>query len=673
MTPIRCRFLSIALLAVIVPAAHAWPAIVTQAPPAPRPAAKTPAATVPAAPSTQKPARPPVHHTSAPIDVTVSKLTLEGITAVSASELEGVLATKESGRLPWSEKYAFSKEEFDDDLKRIRAFYADRGYPRAKIVKQELQYNERKDHVAITVVIEEGPPVTIASVSLFGFDDLPESTQRFLQRALPIHAGDVRRQADLVAARDRAVLMLNERGFAYARVQALEGPGPQPNTVTLTLAAEPGRQAKFGPLEITGNSSVDEKFIRSQLAFGPGDQFRMSRLTESQRRLYNLELFQYVNFDVPTLASQPAEVPVRAVITEGKHRRVQFGIGAGTEDKARATVSWRHVNFFGGARTLSLDGKWSSLERGARASFIEPHFFSPSYKLNLSAQNWFANEPAFTLLTRGGRASISREIVRRDPSRRRFGTTRATLSFIDEYEHQTISNDALNDPTFRDELIALGLDPRTGEQVGTLVALGFDLTHDTTRNLLDARNGYVATLHVEQAGSWLPGDYTYYEATWEGRHYFTIKRGVIANRVRLGAITSPGSEETNVPFFKRYFLGGSSSIRGWSRYQISPLSGSGLPIGGFTFLEGSSEIRFPIRGNFTGVMFLDYGNVWNKAWDFNLNDMVYAAGPGIRYKTPVGPLRFDFGYQLKRIENLVVDGRPEARRWRIHFSIGQAF
>ena len=178
--------------------------------------------------------------------------------------------------------------------------------------------------------------------------------------------------------------MLNERGYPYARVQALEGPGAKPNTVTITLAAEPGRQAKFGPVEITGNSSVSKELIQRQLAFGEGDQFRMSRVAESQRRLYNLELFQYVNFDVPDLAAQPEKVPVKAIITEGKHRRVGFGVGYGSEDKARVTANWRHVNFFGGARTLGLEGKYSSLDRGVRANFTEPYFFSPSYKLTLS-------------------------------------------------------------------------------------------------------------------------------------------------------------------------------------------------------------------------------------------------------------------------------------------------
>jgi outer membrane translocation and assembly module TamA len=89
--------------------------------------------------------------------------------------------------------------------------------------------------------------------------------------------------------------------------------------------------------------------------------------------------------------------------------------------------------------------------------------------------------------------------------------------------------------------------------------------------------------------------------------------------------------------------------------------------------EGSAEARMPLFGKFGGVAFLDYGNVWTDPWDFNLGDMRYAAGPGLRYLTPIGPIRADFGYQLTPMDNLRVNGEPERRHWRIHFSVGQSF
>jgi outer membrane protein assembly factor BamA len=201
--------------------------------------------------------------------------------------------------------------------------------------------------------------------------------------------------------------------------------------------------------------------------------------------------------------------------------------------------------------------------------------------------------------------------------------------------------------------------------------------------VLDARRGYVASVHLEQAGKWLGGTYDYYELTSEGRYYLSLgTRAVIAVRARGGSIKAIGNspdgpgeppEEALVPFHKRYFLGGATNLRGWGRFDVAPLSGFGLPIGGHSFMNFSAEVRVPIWRSLGGVLFVDGGNVWSDPWDFNLNDMRYDVGPGLRYNTPIGPFRADFGYQLNPIDGLRVNGKPEARHFRFHFSIGQAF
>jgi outer membrane protein assembly complex protein YaeT len=613
----------------------------------------------------------------------VTGVQFTGVTAVSKGDLAGALATRSSSRLPWGAKRYYSRAELLLDVRRIRAFYADRGYPRARVESYDLKI-EGRDKVDVTFHVVEGPPVRIAAIDFYGFETLPAPIAAHVRDTIGLAPGGIRTRAALNQAQATAENAFKEEGYPYARVTALEGAGQQPLSVTITLAADPGASARFGKVTLVGNSSVSDRVITRQLAFGQGDVFKLSRVLESQRRLYNLELFQYVNFAVPDLAAQPAEVPVTATVTEGKHRRVQFGLGYGSEELARATLRWRHVNFFGGARTLGVDTKWSSLDRGVRLNFIEPYFMSPSYKFDASIQQWQSNEPAYTLLTRGGRASVTRELLRRDGYGRKRSVTRAGLSFIDEYENYTIAPEALADPTFRDELIALGLDPETSEGRGTLVALALDLTHNTTDNLLDAQRGYLAALHVEQAATALGGDWSYLEATLDGRHYWkTGPWGLIASRIRIGSIKPNGGAvpvgddgemvDAGVPFFKKYFLGGANSLRGWGRYEVSPLNSEGSPIGGLSMLELSSEFRFPIRGRLTGVAFIDAGQVTEEPWSFSLRDLRYDAGTGVRFLTPIGPIRFDVGYQLNRIPGLIIDGEPEKRHWRLHFSIGQAF
>jgi len=146
---------------------------------------------------------------------------------------------------------------------------------------------------------------------------------------------------------------------------------------------------------------------------------------------------------------------------------------------------------------------------------------------------------------------------------------------------------------------------------------------------------------------------------------------VIALRARGGSIDPWGDLESNIPFFKRYFLGGATSLRGWGRYEVAPQSGSGLPIGGHTQFESSAEFRTPVWGNLSAVAFVDAGNAWTGAWQFG--GLKYDAGPGLRYNTPIGPIRVDLGFQLNPYPNLLVNGKPEARHFRVHFSIGQAF
>ena len=597
--------------------------------------------------------------------IKVHKISFKGVKAVDQSRLKNSLATRESSILPWGKKNYFDRTRFDADLKRIQAFYEDRGYPDARVTGFDVKLNGKQNAVDVTVTVSEGEPVRIAAVNFVGFDDIPAAHLATLKKQTPLKVGQPRDRQLVVSTHEMSLNELRDHGFPYAKVDTGEDDGPGGRSATLTFTAQPGKVAHFGPVEIAGNKSVSDNVIRRELAYHSGDLYQRSLLQETQRRLYGMELFQFATVEPQNPEEQPDEVPTRVTVAEGNHQRVNFGVGYGTEEKARVDAEYHEVNFLGGARSAGVHARWSSLDRGLRLDFTQPYFFAPHLSLGVEAQQWYTITPAYQSTVTGGKATMTHRASKK---------TSWSISITSEHDSSSIASNVLGDLILRNDLISLGLNPITGRQSGTLNAAGFDFNHSTADNELDAHHGYQIAFHTEEAGKLLPGTFNYVSVSADARHYLPITEHIVlASRVQVGNIAPAGGDQSLLPFAKRYFLGGATSIRGWGRYEVSPLSQDGLPIGGDSLFAFSEELRTPVHGNIGGVFFLDGGNVWADSWAMELGDLRYAVGPGLRYQTPIGPLRLDFGWQLNPIDGLLVNGLPQTRRWRIHFSIGQAF
>ena len=597
--------------------------------------------------------------------IRVRSLTIQGTKTIDGGQLRAALATRVSSRLPWGRSVVFDRSRLDADLKRVVAFCSDRGFPDARVTSVDVRPNASQDAVDVTLTIDEGLPITVGEVTFTGFDVLPPSRLADLHDKVPLKPGQPRDRQAVVLARELAVNELREQGYPYATVTTDERDDEVTRKANIDFRAEAGPMAHFGAVEIVGNKTVDARTIERQLLFRPGDRYQRSVVQTSQRRLYEMELFQFVNVETLGADSQDAEVRTRVTLVEGRHRQLHLGVGYGTEENLRVDSEYRHLNFLGGARSAGLDARWSSLDRGVRADFTQPYLFDPRESLRLEGQQWWTYTPAYDSVVSGGKVTATRR-----PNPRMSWSA----SFASEWTSSHISDEALDDPTLRDDLIAIGLDPTTQDQVGTLNALGFDYQRSTADSILNARRGYQVAFNLEQAGQFLQGSFNYHSLSIEGRHYKSLTpRLVWGNRLQLGNITPVEGDPANVPFSKKFFLGGATSLRGWGRYEVSPLGGEGLPIGGNTLAALSSELRASMRAGLGAVVFVDGGYVWADLHDLRLSDLRYDVGVGARYDTPVGPIRFDYGYQLNPIPGLQIDGEPQARRWRLHFSIGQAF
>src|SRR5262245_11915136 len=416
--------------------------------------------------------------------IVVRSLQFNGVKAVNENRLKSALATRQSSKIPWGRKAYFDRSRFDADLQRVQAFYTDRGYPDARVTGFDVKLSEKQDSVDLTVTIVEGEPIRVAGIQFAGFETIPPEHLDDLKSRIPLKVGEPRDSQFVLTTHEMAVNELKDHGYPYAKVTTTEAK-PDEKQSTLTFTAEPGVLAHFGPVEIAGNTSVSNRIIERQLTFKPGDLYRRSVVQDSQRRVYGRELFQFVNIETQTKEQAASDVPTKVTVAEGKHQRVNFGVGYGTEEKARVDAEYHHVNFFGGARSAGAHARYSKLDRGVRLDFTQPYFFDPKVAFGAEAQEWVSFTPAYKSEVRGVKGTVTYR-----PSTR----SSLALSYTSEFDDSTVEPEVLKDPSLYTTLIALGLNPVTGKQTGTLNAIGFDAQHSTADNLLNARRGYQVAL-----------------------------------------------------------------------------------------------------------------------------------------------------------------------------------
>ena len=490
-------------------------------------------------------------------------------------------------------------------------------------------------------------PVIVEDVTLEGFDVLPEDARGHLDHELPLRAGVVLTDDIQKAAGERAVEILQNHGRPYAQVGIAREPIDE-GRARVIIRADPGTLGVFGPVDVAGNKRVDDRIIRRRLAYAPGDVFRRSAIEQSQQRLGALGLFKSIEIRAHDIDTRPAAVPTLVTVEEGTPWKWNLGIGYAAGERLGVDARISHLNVMGAARRVDVQGRVSSIERTGEVLFTQSDSWHPSLSLSLQARYQEIEQPAFFVTSRGGQAAVSWQWSRNISTTGSYAVT-AERSDVDAT-----------------------LDSLLGLEDGMLSAWSLDVDHrPVSGNGTAAR---VLGLHVEQAGGWMPGTFNYFSVSGDARHYRSWSNGqvVLATRLRLGTI-DPMNGETDVPLLKRFFLGGSSEMRGWGVYELSPLSGSGEPVGGLSLMTGSAELRVPLFKRLRGAIFLEGGNVWRDAWSLRVDDLRYDAGPGVRLNTPFGLLRVDFGYQLRPLDGLRLDGKAQTSRWRINLGIGEAF
>jgi outer membrane protein assembly complex protein YaeT len=607
--------------------------------------------------------------------IRVAAIDFEGAETYSEADLKRVIETREGGRWPWSRWRGFDEVVFERDLERLRAFYRDRGFDEARIRVADVDLADDRRSVRLRIAIEEGAPRLVTGVVVEGLevleraaeaDAVPDGVLARL-RALDPGVGSPRDVQRLSGVRDEALALLREHGHPHATVEVDEADGEAPRSIVVTIRVTPGPLTRFGDIQMNGLTRTKHVVVWRAITFDPGDVYRDSEVLKSQRRLSQIAAFEFAHLaPVPEAKEAGAsELPMIATIAESRPHRFEVGVGYGTEDRLRAAFEWRNVNFFGNGSQWVGSAKYSTVLRGAGFGYDHPYLLPTGGTLDARAGAWWASEKIFTSRALGGHVAITHGFGRRDE-------VEVRTRYRNEFLTYRVREAALANLSTVDERIALGLDPETGRGDGTIAGLEVRAGRTAVDNVLDPARGWTVAASAEHVAPWLGGTFRYDELGAEVRGYLPVGRRLgLAAKLRYGTLASV--DTAAVPFSERFSLGGSTNLRGWGRYEVSPTSVEGVPIGGRSFVDSSFEVRMAVCCDVGVVGFLDAGNVWAEDWHSPFASLRRAVGAGLRYQTVIGVVRGDIGYQLTPIARLRLDGRPQTRRWRIHLSIGHAF
>jgi len=576
-----------------------------------------------------------------PSTIRISKIKIEGAKTITKQQIEQSIGTDFPTFKFWVKKPPFDQEVLKDDMIRIQRLYANNGYYDAKAT-YELKYNKDNTRVEIKINIVEGEPVKLTELLVDFKGDLSEKIRKEIFKSIPLKAHTVFSPRGYEQTKGVMTEILADNGYPKAQIDGEALVNRREKWARAEFTVDPGLVYTFGAISVSGNDTVKSYIVEREREFKEGEIYSLNKINKTQANIFQLGLFRSVVID-PVFNDKDQTANIEIVVKERKHGSVKIGGGFGTEDKLRGQVIWTQRNFFGGGRRLEVAGKFSFITQRVETSLIQPFVAGKNSELSGTLNFQRDDVPSFK-----GRSFLNS--VRLEKNFKDYYSIFGSLNL----QFSKIEDSATRTPQERSQ-----------ENVFlTFINMGFE--RDTTDNILNPTRGTVISTGLESSFRALASDVNYLKGTIELRGYKKFYDIVFAKRLTTGVIQPFGETGTfDVPIFKRFFAGGSTSMRGFPFQKLGPLDNNNDPLGGNTLLVGSFEVRYPLYGDFGGVTFLDYGNVYSKEWNYDLGDIKYAPGVGVRYDTIIGPIRFDVGYAL--------NPEPGIRRVQFFISIGQAF
>jgi outer membrane protein insertion porin family len=588
----------------------------------------------------------------------------------------------------------YSRATLERDLGSIRDVYRANGFQNVEVTsKEEDDYQGKTGHIALFIEVKEGPQWFVSNLDVEG---ISETDRAALLLILHSTAGQPYSDLNVASDRDSILEYYYNLGYPEAAFEFTSEPAREPNYVDLKFSVTPGRREFVRDVLLSGLTRTREDLVRQRIDLQPGDPLSRDKITGSQRRLYDLGIFARVDSALQNPDGEEPDKYVLYSMEEAGRYSTTYGFGAEigrigggttTLDSPAGTTGFTprisfgvsRLDFLGLGHTIGLQTLFSTLEQRALATYIAPQF-EGNPRLSLQ----------FTVLF-----DRSHD-VRTFSSRREEGSVqlsdKLSRAITVQYRFTFRKVNVLGIPLVEPELIPLLSQP---------VRVGFLSTtfiRDKRDDPLDAHHGSYSTLDLALASNLLGSQTGFGRVVARNSTYYPLTKDIVLARSTSFGLIERYAGLPEIPLAERFFGGGAFSDRAFPDFQAGPRDPvTGFPIGGNALFVNTVELRFPLIGdNLTGVLFNDDGNVYSAANKISLRfrqdglqDFDYgvaAFGFGIRYRTPVGPVRLDlslspnsprfFGFSGTENQLLFGGGQQVTQRinvFQFHFSLGQAF
>jgi outer membrane protein insertion porin family len=575
--------------------------------------------------------------------VLVKKVTYLGNKAFTDEELKGIMETREEGLFSFmSGSGNFKEFNFQTDIERVKYFYKTKGYLQVNVGTPEITVSEDKKWVFITMKINEGPQFSINNIYFQGEVLFPEGE---LKEKISLKTEAVYSEELLRLDIQKLTELYQDEGYAFANVLRTLQVVPGENKVDIEFSFEKGKIAYFGKISVKGNTKTRDKVVRRELFIREGMKFSGSALRKSKEAVNRLGFFEpnSVLFNTVSPKGRDDILDVDIQVKERNTGQISLGAGYSTATGGFLQASIAQNNFRGLGQNLSFSLSLSGVQKTFNLGFTEPYLLDSRWTAGgdvFKTEN--ANSDNFTFEREGFNLRVGYPI---------FEFTRLFATY--KYEDTTISN--ADDPTINEEI-----------ENGVASSIRFSLIRDMRDNAFEPSKGYFLSVAAEYIGlgwekKWLKNEF-------DARYYKKVY-GDLVFRSRLFSSNLMKISQRQIPRSEKFALGGARNLRGFDIEGVGPFS----PV---TFSDGSIR-QVNTRGLFSAFATIEFehplareaGLKWvvfadaGHAGDIDQVKVFKDYGFGFRWFSPIGVLRFEFGYPLG----------DEGDGSQFHFDIGQLF